>query len=331
MEPNTATTATEPTNPGAEDMGAAMSDAELEAFVDATLGSKAPKTAKVEDTADDSGKPKDDGATGKDAAKVTTDTDKGDTKDAADKSKEDEKSKTEDLVEAAKQDEEVKPADIPAVDLSDLYVDIDAYVVDAKGENPKEETIRLNVGDSIPENARFKNDKQLYEVLEAQAEMREMRDARNAEYEEKKAEADSKVSAATAQSEQLAGWDAEINELIADGDIVAPKVKIGEPGFLEDPSTKLIDNVFKFMKTENDKRIANKETPIRSFAVAFNKYNKSEEVKTNKAKEDAEAAATKTRGAMVGGGTSSGGSGGTQKIYKSGSAKNIYQVDTSDL
>lgn len=317
MEADTAKTATEPVNPGTEDMGATMSDAELEAFVDATLGSKAPKTAKVEDAADDT-------KTVDDSKPDVTGTVAGDDEPG-------EATKTEDLVEAAKQTEEVKPVDIPAVDLSDLWVDIEVYVVDAKGENPKEETIRLNVGDPIPENARFKNDAQLYDVMEVQAEMRGIRDERNAEYEEKKAEADSKTSAASAQAEQLSGWDAEINELIEDGDIVAPKVKIGDPGYLEDPSTKLIDSVFKFMKAENDKRIADKKEPIRSFATAFNKYNKSEEVKTNKAKEDAEAAATKTRGAMVGGGTSSGGSGGTQKIYKSGSAKNIYQVDTSDL
>lgn len=323
MDPNS-DTAQQPTNIGTEDMGASMSDAELEAFVDKTLGNKAPKATKTEDKKDELSKDDkpfatDDKKTAKDSAEVKPVDDKKD-------------SEQKELVKAAEQPEEVKPVEIPAVDLSDLYVDVDVFVVDDKGENPKEETIRLNVGDSIPDNARFKNDKQLFDLLDAQREMKELRDARTAEYEDKKSQEDEKVSAEKAKTDQLNGWDAEINDLIEAGDMEAPKVKPGESGFLEDPTTVLIDKVFKFMTAENKKLIDAKKAPIRSFEVAFNRYNKQAKTQEKLDDDAKQTERLKQAGSLVGGGSNSGGStGGNQKIYVAGSARSIYQVDTSDL
>lgn len=305
-----------------------MSDAELEAFVDKTLGIK-PKVAAKDDKKDDSDESKASGANDK-PTEPKADTKKPEEK-ATDKPKEDKKPEGDELVVAAPQEDEVKPAEIPAVDLSDLFVEIDAYMVDDKGENPQEQSIRINVGDSIPDNARFKSDKQLYEVLEAQQEMRVIRDQRNKEFEAKTKEAEKVTNDAANKQATLDGWDAEIADLIEDGQIIAPKVKPGDDGFLEDPSTKLVDQVFKFMTTENDKRLKDGKRPIQSFETAFNKFNRLNEDKAKEEKEKEDAELAKKRGSLVGGGSSSTAPSTPPKVYRAGSARTIYQVDTSDL
>lgn len=294
-----------------------MTDAELEAFVDKTLGIEPKAEVKDDKKVDDkveTPKPADDE---KDPPKPH---------DKKVEAKPDEK-----LIEAEEQPEEAKPVEIPAVDLSDLFVEIEAFIVDDKGENPQEQTIRLNVGESIPENARFKNDKQLLDLLEAQAEMKSIRDERTSENEAKEQEQEKVTTAEANRQSTIAGWDAEIADLIEDGSIPAPKIKPDEEGFLSDPSTVLVDNVFKFMKTENDKRRADGKRPIQSFESAFNRYNKQADVKAKADADAKEAELTKTRGSMVGGGSSASAGGTKQKIYKAGSARNIYDVDTSDL
>lgn len=303
-----------------------MTDAELEAFVDKTLGVK-PKEVAKDDTKDGAESDKNDKPAVKTGSGNDTDQqgDGGDGKDA------DKKPEADKLVEAEGQQDEAAPVEIPAVDLSDLFVEIEAYIVDDKGENPQEQTIRLNVGESIPENARFKNDKQLYELLEAQTEMKQMRDKRNAEYESKQSEQEQLTNAEASQKATLESWDAEIAELIEDGAIPAPKFKPGDDGFMADPSTILVDNVFKFMKIENDKRKTDGKRPIASFESAFNKYNKQEDVKAKAEADAKEAELVKARGSKIGGGSPSSGSGATAKIYKAGSAKSIYDIDTSDL
>jgi hypothetical protein len=310
----------------ANELSTEMTDAEMEAFVDKTLGIKAKPAVKY-DKKDDSAKPvdakKDDAV---DAGKPAAGADES-AKEEANKSTEDENG----LVEAAKQ-EEIKPVEIPAVDSSDLWVEIEGYIVDEDGANPQAQNIRIAVGDTIPENARFKNDAQLYEVLEAQREMREELEARNAKYKADKAVEDGKITQAANQKITMDGWDAEIAELIEDGDIEAPKIAAGEPGFLEDPSTIKIDAVFKYMTAENAKRKADGKQPIQSFAVAFNRYNKQQSVLDKEAADKVESKNVKARGALVGGGSGSGGSSNTnQKVYVTNSARNIHQVDTSDL
>lgn len=239
---------------------------------------------------------------------------------------------------AGEEDEENKaPADIPAVDLSDLWVDVDAYSVttDDEGKQQRtEKTVRISVDgglEALTDDIFFKSDKQMAEILDSLNEMRGIKKERQAEHDKAVAEKEATEAKAADEKATLANWDEEIADLVAAGTLEAPKVAPDDPKFLEDPSAQKIDEVFKFMAEENKKRSAEGKNPIRSFALAFNLLSKDQSKVEEEAKAKQEAEDIKKRGALVGGGSSASAGSGKDFVYKSGSAKSIWAVNTDDI
>lgn len=244
--------------------------------------------------------------------------------------------------------EEDKPAEIPAVDLSDLWIEFEGVTVDDEG-NQTAKTFKVGVDDELPEEARFKNDKQLAEYLEARDEMKATKKDRQQEHDEQVAEQESAQSAAAARQATQDAWDSEIEDLTGAGLIEAVKNPPADPtkGYTPeeieaDPGLKTIDAVFKFMVAENEKRAAEGKGRLPSFGTAFNLWTKNQGVAEAEAKKKADeeeakrkAEEVKNRGSMVGGssgsGSGSGAGGSGEYIYRAGSARSIHQVDTSDL
>lgn len=227
-----------------------------------------------------------------------------------------------------------KPQEAPTLDTSDLWVDVQ----DREGK-----TVRITLEDGIPDDFTFKNDKGLYEVMDAIKEMRDIKASREAEIEKFNADKMEHEAASKSNQDILDGWNTEIQDLMDSGVMTAPKAppangtEYTAEEIEGDPALQQMNAVFDFMKTENVKRTADGKTPLRSYGTAFSLLQNSEKVKadaeaTKQAEEEAKAKAelTKKRGAMVGG-TSSQSGDSKGYTYRRGSAKNIYQVDTSDI
>lgn len=225
-----------------------------------------------------------------------------------------------------------KPAEKPTVteiQTDDLWVEVDKVTTDAEG-NQVTEKVKLvydpkDPGSFLPDDMAFKSDKQLFEILEAKAEMAALYKEREAEHDTKAGELTAQEQTAASEKEQLASWDAEVEDLIESGLLEAPKVKPGDKDWLEDPSVKQIDAVFKFMAEQNTERAKDGKAPIKSFGTAFTKYAK---VQADKAAEEAktkENADAKKKGALVGG-SSAASAGGSEKVYVHGSHANIWDV-----
>lgn len=228
--------------------------------------------------------------------------------------------------------EEVKPtpelnAEVPALDTSDLWLE----VVTAGGEKA-----RLNLDEGIPDDFLFASDKQLFEVLDAFNEMKQIRHDREATIE--KALADKATTEADLQTQQstMNSWATEIQDLVdaglidktekqpADGKIYSPQ-EIGA-----DPGLKLTNDVFAYMKDENSKRQTAGKAPLTSFTAAFTLYKKQSDAASEVALQKQKNEHAKQRGALVGGTAAPAGSD-KGYTYKRGSARNIWQVDTSDI
>lgn len=223
---------------------------------------------------------------------------------------------------------EDKPAELEAVQTDDLWVEAEKSVEDAEG-NVTYEKIKLvydpeDPSTFIPEDFKFKSDKQLADILEAKAEMASLYKERTSEYDQAKETQETSKSEEKQQTEQIAAWDADIENLIESGLLDQPKTKPGEENWKEDPSVKKIDAVFKFMVAENDKRKEAGKEPNRNFVLAFNQYNKSEADSEAVEAEKQKTADTKRKGALIGGGSAS--SGGGEKPYVPGSYGSIHEV-----
>ena len=222
--------------------------------------------------------------------------------------------------------------EIAAPQTDDLWIEVEKIITDDDG-NQTVENVKLayNPDDPssfIPDDFAFKNDKQLADILEAKAEMAALYKERTSEYEKQVNEMEQSKSVDAQKAEQIAGWEAEIQDLIDSGVIDKPAVEQTDPKFLEDPSVQKIDAVFKFMTAKNEERVKENLAPIRSFGVAFTMYEKDASVKAaaeaeKKANEDA-----KRKGALVGG--SSAASTGSSKPYIAGSASNIWEIPIED-
>lgn len=225
----------------------------------------------------------------------------------------------------AKEDKQATAETPQEVDSSDLWVEL---------TDANDKTFKIGVNDPVPEDLVFKNDAQLAEFAEARLEMKGTLRERQAELEKTQAEATAKENTAKSQEEQLASWDAEIQDLIAAGAIEPPKAKPGDKEFMQDPSVQKIDAVFKFMAAENANRAKDSfatKQKIVSFGTAYTLWT------NDKAKKDAEEAQNKSnqvakeRGSLVGGSSSSSSGGGNQNLYTQGSAGSIHDLDFSDL
>lgn len=246
----------------------------------------------------------------------------------------------------AAEEEDTKPAEIPAVDLSDLWIEFEGVTLDDEG-NTTPKTFKVGVDDELPEEARFKNDKQLAEYLQARDEMNKTKAERQQDHDSKVAEQEAAQSEVAARQATLDNWDSEIEDLVGAGLIEAAQKPPADPtkGYTAeeveaDPGLKTVDAVFKFMATENAKRATEGKKPLPSFATAFNLWSKDQtnaeaEAKKKADEEEAKRKAeeVKNRGGKVGGSGSGGGaaSGGSSSIYKAGSARSIWQVPVDDV
>lgn len=221
-------------------------------------------------------------------------------------------------VEPAKVEEPEPVVEPGAVDTSDLWIEV---------ENSDGKSVKITLDGGLPDDFQFKSDKQLYEVMESMREMKDLREERLADQEAKTEQAAAKAS----QDDQLSTWDNEAKTLIDAGLIPEPKLKAPANGkqftaeeIENDPSLKIQNEVYVFMKTENDKRIAEGKPPIHSFGTMFNIHTQQQKNDAEAKKKEEEAKLTKERGAMIGG--TSAASGGEKPAYVAGSHANIWSV-----
>lgn len=217
------------------------------------------------------------------------------------------------------------PTEIVAPQSDDLWIEVQ----DSEGKDVKLVYNPDDPSSFLPDDFTFKNDKQLMDIMEAKAEMANLYKERVTEYdtEVEKQAADVKAAedATNTQAQQAAAWDAEIQDLIATGQMPAPKITDPkDPNFMKDPVIQLTDNVFKFMAAQNTTRSAEDKPLLRSFTLAKTMYEAeaakaAENDATKKANELA-----KARGSLVGG--SSAASNSDAPIYIRGSARNTWEA-----
>lgn len=316
------------------DLDFEMSEEREQEFINETLGidNTTPPDKSDDNDKKGEGKVDDDKDDTKDNNKADPDKSADDTNEEAGKNKQDKTAGTEadkgdSSPEPPKDDKQENKAPEP-IQTDDLWIEAEKAVEDKDG-NVTYEKVKLtfdpeNPSAFLPEDFKFKSDKQLYDILEAKAEMANLYKERQAEFDKANEEVETTKSAKQQQEDQLALWDSEIEELVDGGFLEAPKTKPGEKDWTKDESVQKIDAVFKFMQSENDKRLADGKKPIKSFTTAFNKYNKIESDKAAEAEKKAKAAEAKQKGALVGGSSSA--SGGTEKPYVSGSYASIHEV-----
>lgn len=201
------------------------------------------------------------------------------------------------------------------VDTSDLWVE----VKDADGN-----TVKIDVENGVPEDFKFANDKQLYDLLDAMQEMRNMKVERQTELTNQKIEAEGVAKAAENTQAQLESWDTEIEELINAGVLTAPTAKADSPEFNNDPTVQKVAAVFDYMAKENETRQSEGKPLLNSFGTALNLYDKQQAKAEEEAKLKAGNDEAKNAGSRVGG--SSAASGGDQFVYKSGQYNNIFDI-----
>jgi hypothetical protein len=291
---------------GITDSGAEIEGGDDEGTGDsgeASTGEEAGDDANADggSTADAAGTGEEGEGTGSD----TTSPEAGDDASAATVSNDDEGAKAE--------GEEAEAQSTSGVDTSDLWVEIE----DAEGK-----THKVTVTSSLPEGFAFKNDAQLAEYLEARNEMKQTLNQRQADFDKQQQES----TAAKAEQEQLAAWDAEVSALVEGKLLDAPKSlpkdgkRYTEAEIKADPALQKINDIYAFMSSKG----------LRSFGTAYTLWSQ-EQAKNKEAEELKESNDTaKARGALVGGSSSSSGND-AGYVYSAGSASSIHDVDTSDI
>lgn len=304
-----------------ENGGADMSDNDMNALIDRTLGLRGGNSEQATEKPANTGEAS--------TTDVSGDTDK---KPATPPDPKQEDKKT-DVQPPAPQQPAAPPApaqDEPAFELKtdDLWIE----VTDANGKKTK-----LTLDDGIPDDFMFVNDKQLFEVMRSFSEMAHLKDTRQQAIDEAKAQQEQLKQAEMTQQEVIAGWDAEVADLISGGLMEAPKAQPGTPEWSTDPSVKQMEAVLEYMTNENVERVKDGRSPIRSFALAFNLYQKTQQAsadaeaeKERQAEEKRKQELIKARGGVVGG-SSAPSPDSSKYVYKRGSAKNIWQVPVDDL
>jgi hypothetical protein len=212
-------------------------------------------------------------------------------------------------------------------DTSDLWIEV---------KNPEGETVRLTLDEGIPDDMLFVNDKQLFEVMDSFNEMRQVRSDRETKIQKTLDERQATEADTQTRQETINSWTQEIQELVNAGMI--PKTDIQPANgqtytpqeIAANPGLQVTSDIFGYMTAENEKRQKAGQDPIKSFGVAFNLFQNDKTRGETEAKAKADAELAKRRGAIVGGGGTPTG-GGKPYVYRRGSARNIHQVDTSDI
>lgn len=216
--------------------------------------------------------------------------------------------------------------ELTAPQTDDLWIE----VKDSEGKDVKLVFDPKNPASFLPTDFTFKDDAQLFQILDAKNEMTNLYKTRLAEFETKTEAQKAEEAVAKSNADTQAAWDAEIQDLISGGLLEAPKVSDPkDPKFMEDPTVAKVDAVFKFMATEN---VARKEagTPLlRSFGTAFNLFTAKQTAQAEADETKKQNDLAKKRGALVGG-TSSPSVSSDKPIYKSGSAHSIFDVPIPD-
>lgn len=227
--------------------------------------------------------------------------------------------------EAPKPTESATELTAPQTD--DLWVE----VKDSEGKDVKLVFDPKNPASFLPTDFTFKDDAQLFQILDAKNEMANLYKTRLAEFETKTEAQKAEEAVAKSNADTQAAWDAEIQDLISGGLLEAPKVSDPkDPKFMEDPTVAKVDAVFKFMATEN---VARKEagTPLlRSFGTAFNLFTAKETAQAEADETKKQNDLAKKRGALVGGTSSPSVASGDKPTYKAGSAHSIFDVPVPD-
>lgn len=338
MDPNTATTAPSatpaapaaspapPTDdygfPTADDRdGNTMSDTEMEAFVDKTLGIKPKGATPSEPVIPTPTPPAPDESNTTPTPNPTPTAPVGDDQAAT-------PPRETPAAPPVPPPTEATPEETPAaLDTSDLWIEV---------PNSDGKQVKLTLDGGIPEDFMFKDDKQLFEVLEAFNEMKQLRADREATIEDEQTKRAAAITENERQQSVMDGWTQEIQELVDAAYIPAAKAQPAngtaytQAEIAADPGLKLTSEVFTFMKDENAKRLAAGKSPLQSFGTAFSLYQKQSTAAADEAKAKADAALAKKRGAIVGGSSAPAG-GGKGYVYKRGSAKNIWQVPVDDI
>lgn len=289
----------EPTNPN--DLTTEMSEAEEQAFVDKTLGIKPEANQDAADPTPAEPTPK--------------------------PAKEEEEPQTPQEPETPEPEPPVvpepepeAPTEIAAPTTDDLWVEVQ----DSEGNAVKLSYDPENPNTFLPADFTFKDDQQLFEILDAKNEMANLYRERTAEYQTQVEESEAKENAAKSDAEQTASWDAEIQDLIDGGFMETPKAKQGDKNFLEDPTVQKIDAVFKYMAEQNKTRLAEGKPVLRSFGTAYNLYNKTQEADAAVIQQKKDNDLAKARGSLVGGTSTT--STGEAPLYTVGSAKSIWEA-----
>lgn len=217
----------------------------------------------------------------------------------------------------------------PELDFSDLWIDV---------QNTEGETVRLVFDPDepdtfLPKDFMFTDDAQLFEIMEAKAEMQGLVKDRLKEYND----FEETQAAFASEQEVLTGWDSELQELIDEGHLAAPA---GPPAngqqytpeeVAADPALQAMDELFKFLASDNEKRKAAGKPLNQSLSRVLLPWQKQNNTNAEAEAIKAENARAKAQGGLVGGSSAPTGSGESQPLYKRGSARNIWQVDTSDI
>lgn len=220
------------------------------------------------------------------------------------------------------------PEPAAQLDTSDLWISV---------KNADGNDVTLKLDDGIPEDFMFKDDKQLFEVLDSFQEMKQLRADRQAAID--KQLADQEAASASERSTQtiLEGWNNEMAQLEEAGFLSKPKDAPADGKMYTaaetaaDPALQERDAIWTFMKATNEQRAKENKPPIMSFTTAYTLYNKDKTSSADAAALKQENDLAKKKGGVVGGTSAPAGGGTKGYVYKRGSARNIWQVDTSDI
>ncbi len=203
----------------------------------------------------------------------------------------------------------------PETPVADKYT---LEVEDAQGNK-----LSISKIEDLPEDFEPKNNRQALQIISDLAKLDTRREADEAQATIRAEE--TRVADETAKINQ--GWQTEIDGLITDGRIDKPKVKEGDPKFLEDPAIQRMDTVFKFMNEENQGRLSKGIAPIRSFTDALT-HLELKEAREAKVTADRTATDTARRKAGLLSGSSATGSaaGGAERPYFAGQAQDISDL-----
>ena len=196
-------------------------------------------------------------------------------------------------------------------DLEGLFIEVE----DAAGNKYK-----ITKESDLPEDFIPKNNRQVIEILRQLDQL----DQKRGDLELQKQQEAQAEAAEQRKTEVLQGWDNEIQSLIDNGILDAPKAKPGTKLWETDPAVQKADAVFKFMVEQNKARAESGAAPITSFAEAYMIQQAVSAKANEEAKIKADNATAKAKAGLVGR-TSSPTS--NEKVYTAGSARSIDDIE----